>query len=166
MPKTVKPTKIIEIGIQETLPRVFVLFLQTAHAVEKYTDKELYFKAGLSMPKLAVLQILKTNGGTMMPSTIAAWMLVEKHNMTTLIDRLRRDELVRVERGTQADRRVAQVILTDKGRQTLKQASPVNQKIIQKIMANLDEDTAASLEKVLKILRINAVEGLNSILPR
>lgn len=100
MPKTVKATKIVEIGIQETLPRVFVLFLQTAHAVEKYTDKELYFKAGLSMPKLAVLQILKTNGGTMMPSTIAAWMLVEKHNMTTLIDRLRRDELVRVERNS------------------------------------------------------------------
>ena len=163
MAKSAKPTKIVEVDIKENIPRTFILFLQTAHAVEKYCDKELYFKEGLSMPKLAFLQILKRNGGTMNPSTIASWMLVERHSITTLVDRLNRDGLIRVERGLCRDRREVHVILTEKGRKALKKASASNQKIIKKMMSNIDEDAAACLEKILKILRINAVEGLDSI---
>lgn len=166
MIKVAKQSNIIEIDIKDTVPRVFMLFLQTAHAVEKYCDSELYFKEGLSMPKLAVLQILRKNGGTMMPSTIADWMLVARHNMTTLVDRLSKDGLVKVERGLFTDRRQVHVILTDKGRRTLKHASPVNQRIVKNVMANLDEDMVISLEQLLRILRQNAVEGLDRIYKR
>ena len=166
MVRSAKQSRIIEVDIKETIPRVFMLFLQTAHAVEKYCDSELFFKAGLSMPKLAVLQILDKNGGTMMPSTIADWMLVARHNMTTLVDRLSKDGLVTVERGAFADRRQVHVTLTAKGRKTLKQASPLNQKIVKNVMAKIDEDTAISLEQALIILRINAVDGLDRIYKR
>ncbi len=166
MVKGAKQSSIIEIDIEDTIQRVFMLLLQTSHAVEKYTDSELYFKEGLSMPKLAVLQILQKNGGTMMPSTIADWMLVARHNMTTLVDRLNRDGLVRVERGIFTDRRQVHVILTDKGRKTLKHASPVSQRIVKNVMANLDEDMVGSLKQLLRILRQNAVEGLDRIYKR
>jgi MarR family transcriptional regulator, 2-MHQ and catechol-resistance regulon repressor len=161
--KTPKQHQLVEVNIKENIPRVFILFLQTAHAVEKYCDKELYFKERLSMPQLAVLQILNDNGGTMMPSAIAMLMLVEKHNITVLVDRMSRDGLVMVERGLCSDRRKVNVILTDEGRRVLKKALPVNEKIIKRIMANIDEDTAISLEKNLKILRLNASKELHLI---
>jgi DNA-binding MarR family transcriptional regulator len=163
MVSSAKQSKIFEIDIKETIPRVFVLFLQTAHAVEKYCDSELYFRAGLSMPKLAVLQILQNNGGTMMPSAIADLMLVARHNMTTLVDRLSKEGLVKVERGLYTDRRQVHVILTAKGRKALKTAAPVNQRIIKKVMADVDDNSATSLEQVLRILRLNAVDGLGQI---
>ena len=148
MRKAAERFEISEIDIKDTIERVFITFLQTAHAVQKYYDKELFLKADLSMPKHAVLHILEIHGGTMMPSTIADLMLVERHNMTTLVDRLNRDGLVKVERGMQRDRRVVHIILTDKGRQALKRAQPLNQRLSEKVMANIDDDTAESLEKV------------------
>ncbi len=161
--KTVKPSKILEINVQKTIPRVFVLFLQTAHAIEKYGEKELYLKEGLSLPKFIVLGILEANGGTMMPSRIARLMLREKHDITAFVDRLSRDGLVRVERGIFTDRREVHIILTDKGRQVVKRARPVFQKVTDKIMAGIDENSAASLEQLLKALRLHAVEGLDFI---
>jgi DNA-binding MarR family transcriptional regulator len=158
--KTAKQYELMEIDIKENIPRVFILFLQTAHAVEKYCDKELYFKEGLSMPQLAVLQILKANGGTMMPSAIATLMLVEKHNITALVGRMSRDGLVKVDRGLCSDRRQVDIVLTDKGRRALKKALPVNKEITDQIMANIGENDVTSLEKLLKVLRINAKEGL------
>ncbi len=164
MAKAAKHSTIVEIDIKEIIPRVFILFLQAAHAVQKYYDSELYFKAGLSMPKLAVLQVLDANGGTMMPSKIADRLIVAKHNITTLVGRLNKDGLVRVERGLFADRRQAHVILTDKGRKALKQTQPLNKKLIKEIMDRIDKNAAISLEQVLKILRQNAVEGLDRYL--
>jgi len=93
MKKHAKSAKIQEIRVKGTLPRIFILFLQTAHAIEKFADRDLYFKAGLSLPKLALLWILEANGGTMIPSAIAVNMLVEKHSVTPLVDRLKRDGL-------------------------------------------------------------------------
>ena len=158
--KPTKLSKIVDIHIEETIPRAFVLFLQTAYAVEKYAESELN-KVGLSISKLMALQILETNGGTTNPSTIARWMLREKHNITTVVDRLSRDGLVRVRRGIKADRRLVKVTLTDKGRQALERARPVTRKIIEQIMASIDENLAASLEQQLKVLRLNAHQGMD-----
>ena len=160
MDKTAKRHKLVEINIKENVPRVFILFLQTAHTVQKYCDKELYYKEGLYMPTLAVLQILNDNGGTMMPSAIATLMLVEKQSITALVGRMSRDGLVRVERGLCSDRRHVNVILTDRGRRVLEKALPVNKEITDQIMANLGENDVTSLENLLKKLRVNAKEGL------
>jgi DNA-binding MarR family transcriptional regulator len=159
--KPYKPMQIVDVHIEKTIPRVFVLFLQTAYAVDKYAEIELT-RAGLSISKLMALQIIAIQGGDAMPSTIAHWMLRERHNITTLVGRLSRDGLVRVKKTTRGDRRTASVILTYKGRQALKQVRPVTKKILTQIMANMDEKDAASLEQHLKILRLNAQQGLDS----
>ena len=161
--KAAKPSKIEEIRIKESIPRVFVLLLQTAHVVEKYCESELYYKAGLSMSKLGALWVLEANGGSLMPSKIALLTLLENQTITALVDRLSKEGLVRVERKANSDRRQVKVILTDKGRQALKRGPQVYAKLMKKVMANLNENAADSLEQLLKIIRLNAAEKLYPI---
>ena len=86
----------------------------------------------------------------MSPSDIAEWIFRERHNITTLIERLKRDGLVRIERNNR-DKRFVSVSLTAKGRKVLKQAMPMAREIVDQVMPSINEDDAISLEKPLKL---------------
>jgi len=145
--------------------RILMLFVQTAHAVLKYADAYFYRKARLSVIKHMVLQALANNGGNMKPSEIAEWTLRERHNITTLADRLKKDGLVRVTRNKK-DRRVVNITLTDKGREVLRQNAPVAREIVDQVMLSISEGDAVMLEKPLRILRQNAHDGLEHLVKR
>jgi len=136
--------------------------VQTADAVLKYSDAHFYKKARLSSIKYTTLRILAVNGGTMTPSEIARWTLREKHNITTLIDRLERDELIVTER-SKKDRRSINVILTDKGRKVLEQSIPVARDIVNQVMSSTSGSDVVKLEKLLGALRQNAHAGLERV---
>jgi len=127
--------------------------------VLKYANSHFYRKEGLSVIKVIVLQVLAANGGTMTPSDIARWTFRERHNITTLVDRLKRDELVSVERNNR-DKRFVNVSLTAKGRKVLKHAMPVAREIVNRVMLSISEGDTIPLEKSLRILRQNAHDGL------
>ncbi len=91
----------------------------------------------------------------MTPSKIAEWTFKERHNITTLVDRLKREGLVRTERSLK-DKRFVNIILTAKGRRVLKQATPVARKIVDQVMSSISEGDAVLLEKSLRVLRQNA----------
>ena len=154
--------RLIDVDHDETLLRTFILFVQTADAVLKYANAHFYREARLSVIKHVVLQILATNGGTMKPSEIAEWTFRERHNITTLIDRLKRDGLVSVERNDR-DKRFVNVTLTAKGRKVLKQAMPVAREIVNRVMLSISEGDAIPLEKSLRVLRQNAHDGLEHL---
>ncbi|GAI79040.1 unnamed protein product, partial [marine sediment metagenome] len=101
-------------------------------------------------------------GGTMTPSEIAEWTFRERHNITTLINRMKRDGLVRVERNNR-DKRFFSVSLTAKGRKVLKQAMPVAREIVNQVMLSISEGDAVLLEKSLRVLRQNAHDGLEHL---
>ena len=105
----------IDVDHKDSMLRAFILFTQTCTTAAKYADADLYRKNSLSAIKFMVLKVLAAHGGTMSPSEITEWTLRERHNITTLVERLERDELVRTERSDK-DRRFKNVILTDKGR--------------------------------------------------
>ncbi len=156
--------KLIDVNLEDTGARTFILFVQTADAVRKYADASLYM-AGLSLMKFLVLEILAVNGGTMTPSEIAEWTLRERHNITTLVRRLERDELVRTQRSS-TDRRFVHVTLTDKGRQVLSQVMPVARDVVKQIMSSVTDGHTAALEESLRILRRNAHHGLEHVTKR
>ena len=145
--------------------RTFILFAQTAHAVMKYGDAHFYGKSRISVIKFIILQILATNGGVMAPSEIAMWTFRERHNITTLVDRLKRDGLVRVERNNR-DKRFVNVTLTAKGRKVLKQAMPAAREIVTRVMLSISESDAVSLEESLRVLRQNAYNSLEHLAKR
>ncbi len=149
----------IDVDHEDTILRSFILFVQTAYAVLKYADAHLYRKARLSISKLVVMRALASNNGVMTPSEIAEWTQTERHTITTLIERMKRDGLIRTERNPR-DRRFVNVSLTDKGREVLMQAMPVAREIVDQVMSSISEDDALQLEKSLRVLRQNAHHSL------
>ena len=160
MTKRLQPP--IEVTLDDIILRTFIMFVQTAHTVLKYADAYFYRKAGLSAIKFTVLDALAVNGGSMSPSEIAEWTYSERHNITTLVDRLKRDGLVKTNRNSK-DRRVITVTLTDKGQQVLNEATPVSWEIVKEVMRSFNEDDSVLLEKQLRVLRENAHNGLLDI---
>ena len=153
------PHRLIDVDHEDAVLRTFILFVQTARAVLKYADAHLYRKARLSTVKLIALRALASSGGTMTPSQIAEWTQTERHNITALIDRMRQDGLVTAERNNR-DRRLVNVALTDKGRESLSRAMPVAREVVNQAMSSIAEGDAAQLEKALRVLRQNAHDGL------
>ncbi len=152
----------IDVAHEDRILRTFVLFVQAADTIMKYANTHLYRKERLSVIKVIVLRVLAANGGTMNPSEIAEWTFRERHNITTLINRLKRDGLVRVERNIK-DKRFFSVSLTAKGRKVLKQAMPVAREIVNQVMLSINEGDAILLEKSLRVLRQNAHDGLEHL---
>ncbi len=148
-----------DVDHEDTILRTFVLFVQAADTIMKYANTHLYRKERLSVIKVIVLRVLAANGGAMTPSEIAEWTFRERHNITTLIDRMKRDGLVRVERNIK-DKRFVSVSLTAKGRKVLKQAMPVAREIVNRVMSSISEGNAVPLERSLRVLRQNAHDGL------
>lgn len=149
----------IDVDHDDSTLRTFILFVQTADAVLKYANAHFYRKARLSVIKFMVLRILAANGGTMTPSEIAKWTLRTRHNITTLVDRLERDGLVRAECNAR-DKRFVNVILTGNGRKVLDQTTPVAREIVNQAMFSIGEGDALLLEKALRVLRQNAHNSL------
>ena len=160
-----KVHRLINVDVDNITLRTFILFVQTADAVLKYADAHFYRKARLSIIKHVVLQILATNGGTMTPSQIAEWTFRERHNITALVDRLKRDGLVRTERRNR-DKRFVDVTLTAKGRKVLKQTTREAREIVNRLMLSISEGDAVRLEKSLRVLRHNAHDSLEHLVKR
>ena len=151
-----------DVDHEDRVLRTFILFVQAADTIMKYANTHLYRKERLSVIKVIVLRVLAANGGTMIPSEIAEWTFRERHNITTLVDRMKRDGLVRVERNIK-DKRFVSVSLTAKGRKVLKQAMPVAREIVNQVMLSISEGDAVPLEKSLRVLRQNAHGGLEHL---
>jgi len=154
--------RLIDVNHDDTILRTFILFVQTARSVLKYSDAHLSRKARLSTIKLIALQALASNNGVMTPSEVAEWTQTERHNITALVDRMRRDGLVTTERKNR-DKRFVNVTLTDKGREALNRAMPVAEEIVDRVMLSIDEGDAALLEQALRVLRQNAHQSLEHV---
>jgi len=154
-----RPYRLIDIEHEDTILRTFILFVQTARAVLKYADADLYRKARLSIIKLIVLRVLASNNRVMTPSEVAEWTQTERHNITALVNRMKQGGLVAAERSS-SDKRLVNISITEKGQEVLSQAMPVAREIINQVMSSLTEGDAALLEKSLRTLRQNAYHGL------
>jgi len=152
----------INLKLENPVYNAFMLFMQTTSAIQKLSDSTLYKRVGLSTSKYAVLQILSISNGTMTPSEIARWILRERHNITTLVSRMKREGLVEVEPST-TDRRSVNIIITEKGKKKLEAAQPVAREIVERVMTSMGERNINSLTKSLGILRQNAHNGMSDL---
>jgi len=153
---------LIDVDHEDSILRTFIVFKQASDAVMKYANTHFYRENSLSTIKFMVLQMLSVNGGTMSPSEIAEWTSRERHNITTLIHRLERDELVRIEHNDK-DKRFKKVVLTDRGRSVLTETVPTAREIINQTMSSISESDVALLERLLKTVRQNAHDGLKRV---
>jgi DNA-binding MarR family transcriptional regulator len=161
MQKDGKRGALFMVDLEETNARTFILFIQTAELVLKYSEAALN-RAGLSLVKLMVLQVLVSHGGSLPPSKIARLLYREKHDITTLIRRLEKDHLVKIERNTR-DRRSIDVTVTGKARRVLIDIGPVSRDIMKQVMAAIPDSSLGLMEGLLKQLRQNAADALERL---
>jgi DNA-binding MarR family transcriptional regulator len=104
------------------------------------------------------MRALASSKGVLTPSELAEWTQTERHNITTLVERMKRDGLIRTGRNTR-NRRFVNISLTDKGREILMEAMLTAREIVDQIMSSIGDDDALLLEKSLKTMRQNALQG-------
>jgi DNA-binding MarR family transcriptional regulator len=106
--------------------------------------------------------VIANNNGTMFQYEIAKGTQTELHNITTLIDRLKKGKLVTTQRDKE-DKRKINVTMTDEGHKIFEQVMPVAQEIINNMMASIKVKDANKCNKMLEALRANARDGLDEI---
>lgn len=139
---------------------VFSLFIEAAVAAEKYADSTFYKKAGISTPKYNVLQILVNAKNPVIPSELAYRMIKERHDITTLMRRMKRDGLIDITPNSM-DKRSVIISLTEKGREKFVQAEPIAQEIANQVMLKIGKTNMASMNKYLNALKQNAIDGIH-----
>ncbi|MCS6800442.1 MAG: MarR family transcriptional regulator [Chloroflexota bacterium] len=107
---------------------------------------------GLSTAKFYILLTLgQTEGQIATPTQIGRQLALERVNLTAIMDRMERDDLIRRERHP-SDRRSCLVRLTDYGYDVLDRAITLYLPAIDELLARLDTEekdrVRASLEKI------------------
>jgi DNA-binding MarR family transcriptional regulator len=146
--------KLIPIDYKDPIIRTFMELTQVAGAMLKYIDTRFYQEIRLSLIKYMVLQALSIKGGSAKHTELAAWTNTKKHNITALVDRMKAEGMVTTE-WSKTDRRVNNVVITDKGRQVYEKAIPIGRKIIRELMHDVTKTDALELERLLDIIKEN-----------
>jgi MarR family transcriptional regulator, organic hydroperoxide resistance regulator len=137
---------------------VFNLFVETSHLVLKYADSTLEKSTGLSAAKFIVLAILENSGGTLTSAKLATQTGTKPHNITKIIDGMKKEGTVST-RKNDSDRRFVYISLTDEGRSILTRAKPVASEVVAKTMASMNSEDFVTITRLLNVLKKNSAEN-------
>ena len=114
----------------------------------EYSDPAL---AALRNQTYHILRILEIWGPVPM-SVIGKQLFIAKQNMTVLINRLVKDELVERQRDP-ADRRIIIVVITEKGKGFVKEWKQGLKRIVGENLSKLSDADIESLHSVFEVIR-------------
>ena len=132
----------------------FDRFWAVSHAVSKETDSFLKKLTGISAGKYSMLMVLYFNGGTMSSAKLAEGTGTRPHNITALVKSLKRDGLVKAEKGTK-DTRFTFISLTDKSRKLMEDTLPASRKHAESVMADIKPEELAELYRMMDVIGNN-----------
>ena len=144
--------------------KTMVQFIQASREFLKYHDACLRQKAETSMIKFLALMILENKSGKTRPSELARLSQTKRHNITTLIRRMEKDGDIKVVRNKN-DGRSLDILLTEKGKETLAKSYGVGKKIAHEIIGPIPEDDHRSFSSQLSFIMNNtrsAFQALNN----
>lgn len=134
----------------------------TTNMINKEADR-LLRPHGLTESQFNVLMLLKyqaENGGGLNQTQLGRMLLVNRSNVTGLVDRMEQNGWV--ERlATTGDRRVNQVRITQEGRALLDKVEPLYYPSIDEAMGGLSEDERLELTRMLELIRSRLRVRLN-----
>lgn len=124
-------------------------------------SRELAQSVGLTAAQFRVLQIVAEKGQCT-ATAISQQMRISQATVTSLVDKLVRQETVVRER-SQTDRRQTNIVVTERGRQAIADApDPLQQRFVRKFSAMEDWEQAAliaSLERVAAMLDAEDIDA-------
>ena len=130
-----------------TLLSIFTSF----EVLERYLEVELR-QHEATLIKFNIMSTLFKNGGEMTPSEIAESVFREKNSITSVINTLEREGVVRREPSTD-DRRSVKVIITDKGWKKANRLSPIAQELSREVLACIDKEQLEELVSNMRAIR-------------
>ncbi|MCA0847302.1 MarR family winged helix-turn-helix transcriptional regulator [Salipiger thiooxidans] len=130
-------------------------------ATELY-ERDLANAAGVTPAKLRVMQIVHARGGTATPKALATQMGVTQATITGLVDKLVKDGLVHRAQSS-LDRRQINVVLSERGEETLHRApDALQQRFVREFERLEDWEQAqllSSLERVAAMLDARDIDA-------
>ncbi len=115
----------------------FVLFVQAAHEVYNGVSSRLS-EYGLSIGNLKILVPLFLHERALTPSELAEYSGVTRSTVTSVIDKLERDGIIR--RSTLTDRRMTAISLTDEGKQLMTEKIPMFIQLFSELMNEFTQE--------------------------
>lgn len=134
-------------GKQTKLHKLMSL-IHSFDVLNRYLELKL-FPHGINPIRFAVMNALIVHGGRMSPTDISKWTLRSPHTVTSMLDWLERDGLVKREPNL-VDRRRIDVIVTDKGWNATRNMIPIVEEIGEKALDCLSQE---EIETVIGIMR-------------
>jgi MarR family 2-MHQ and catechol resistance regulon transcriptional repressor len=128
----------------------FIKLARSVNAIQAQLLPPLQKEFGLTESQLAVLEALY-HLGPLQQGELCRKILRSGSNVTTVVDNLERDRLVRRVRGEE-DRRVQVVHLTDRGRSLIARAFPVHAGRVTLVMGVLSREEQRELGRLCRKL--------------
>jgi len=140
----------------------FALLFQTTHMIRLVATK-MFKPLGISPMEVGAMRIIKGNSKPTKPIDLARLSLRRTASVSTLVNMMQRDGLVR--RVKDLDRKnLVRLELTEKGEEVFQQAwdIAITNKAIQRILRALSEEQYQQLISSLNILMEKALEELEA----
>lgn len=124
-------------------------------------SRELAQSVGLTAAQFRVLQIVAESGHCT-ATAIAQRMRISQATVTSLVDKLVRQEMVTRER-SQTDRRQTNIVATERGRRAIAEApDPLQQRFVRKFEAMEDWEQAALIAALERVAGLLDAEGMDA----
>ena len=141
-------------SIKSSVHRALLNIYYTASCLKKFAD--VFFKPfGLTDVQFNVMMLLGYQSGSeggLSQAQLSDMMMVNRANITTLIDRMEKANLV-VRTAAAKDRRYNIIKMTTKGKKLFAKVEPLYSRQVQKLMNVLKESDQKALIKTLGKLR-------------
>jgi DNA-binding MarR family transcriptional regulator len=125
--------------------------LMSFEVLQRYLEVELRH-SDVSLIRFNIMSTLYKNGGEMTPSEISESVFREKNSITSVLNTLEREGVVRREPSA-SDRRSVKVVITDKGWQEANRLSPIAQALSREALGCVDKDKVEDLVEIMRAMR-------------
>ena len=154
-------TKIKDIfALQDIQHKVWINWYRTDGLIAKYSDDNLLKASGLTYQHFLVLSIMNELGETANATEMAKLLDKNTNTISTLLDRMERNGLVKKVRDTQ-DRRMVFAIMTPKGQKRLAVSIKASSVIFEKLAEGLSKEEMYEFNTLLEKLMKNTDKLVN-----
>jgi DNA-binding MarR family transcriptional regulator len=148
----------VDFAFNDMTLRLWVLLRQTDISLLR-CEETVFSEIGITLNQYYVLIAIRNLKNPATPANIARWLDRSPNSITTIIDRMAKDDLVERVRDLK-DRRSLQVVITAKGQAVFARSTKPAMILMKKLMSCLSDAETATLLRLLEKLRGSAYEEL------
>ncbi len=136
----------------------YVLLLNTSDIVSRYTEIQLS-KLGITPTQYTVLVTLKFCPKPPTLTELSQRIFRTKNSLTTVIDNMERDGLVKRIRDS-ADRRAIRIVATEKGKKLFENVRAPSRELVYNIMSCFAQNDVTQFSRLLRRVRKHTLQEL------